>query len=188
MAKSKPTYVEKLKDPRWQKMRLQILERDDFTCLWCGDFESTLHVHHGYYRSGCDPWEYDPSTLHTLCERCHEYWDAAREETAKQLARETPLGLLLLHDLHAFVSYEYGPIGTMVPGVDNCRDSLMQWFEEERESGVQPYEAVCKTAKLFRDFLDYFLHNGRVQNDIATPSDVAPVACVETNATPEDWL
>lgn len=30
-------YKEKLKDPRWQKKRLQIFERDDWCCQKCGD-------------------------------------------------------------------------------------------------------------------------------------------------------
>jgi len=29
---AKLTYSEKLKDPRWQKKRLEILSRDNFTC------------------------------------------------------------------------------------------------------------------------------------------------------------
>jgi len=68
MAKS---YYEKLKDPRWQKKRLEILERADFCCEDCGDEESTLHVHHGYYEKGLDPWDYANNTLWCLCEGCH---------------------------------------------------------------------------------------------------------------------
>lgn len=66
------TYAEKLKDPRWQKMRLEILQRDDFTCRDCGDKESTLHVHHCLYLTGKNPWEYMDSELRTLCMSCHE--------------------------------------------------------------------------------------------------------------------
>lgn len=65
------TYSNLLKDPRWQKKRLEVLERDDWTCLSCGDSTSTLHVHHGFYRKNCSPWEYPNSSLHTLCEECH---------------------------------------------------------------------------------------------------------------------
>ena len=65
-------YSEKLKDPRWQKKRLKILERDDFTCQKCHDSESTLHVHHLRYFPEKDPWDYDDNILITLCEDCHE--------------------------------------------------------------------------------------------------------------------
>jgi hypothetical protein len=63
-------YSEKLRDPRWQKKRLKIMERDGFTCLCCGDSKSTLNVHHKQY-SG-NPWEADDEALETLCEPCHE--------------------------------------------------------------------------------------------------------------------
>lgn len=65
-------YVEKLKKPKWQRKRLEIMKRDDFTCQLCGDSESTLHVHHKIYKDGKAPWEYDDSNLITLCETCHD--------------------------------------------------------------------------------------------------------------------
>ncbi len=65
------TYAEKLKDPRWQKKRLEVLEREDFKCEWCGDSDNTLHVHHWYYDRGKDPWEYPAAHLSALCEDCH---------------------------------------------------------------------------------------------------------------------
>lgn len=65
------TYSEKLKHPKWQKKRLQILSRDKFTCKKCGDTETQLHVHHKEYISGNDPWDYDNKLLITLCEDCH---------------------------------------------------------------------------------------------------------------------
>lgn len=65
------TYAEKLKDPRWQKKRLEVLKRADWKCEECGDDSRTLHVHHGYYARGRDPWEYEDDSLHCLCESCH---------------------------------------------------------------------------------------------------------------------
>jgi len=65
-------YSEKLKDPRWQKKRLEILNRDEFRCKLCGDEKTTLHVHHKIYEYGNDPWNYDNSLLVTLCADCHE--------------------------------------------------------------------------------------------------------------------
>lgn len=66
------TYFEKLKDPRWQKKRLEILEAANWSCEDCGGKKNTLHVHHCYYEFGRDPWEYDRDTLMALCEECHE--------------------------------------------------------------------------------------------------------------------
>lgn len=65
------TYSEKLKDPRWQRKRLEIMERDDFTCRDCGSRDKTLHVHHCHYDKG-EPWEARDDILLTLCADCHE--------------------------------------------------------------------------------------------------------------------
>lgn len=62
-------YLKQLKDPRWQKKRLLILQRDNYTCQLCGDTETTLNINHKSY-SG-QPWEVDDSELETLCEHCH---------------------------------------------------------------------------------------------------------------------
>ena len=70
---TKEQYSELLRDPRWQKKRLQIMERDNWTCRSCGWNESTLNVHHKYYLPNRLPWEYLDSNLITLCEGCHEF-------------------------------------------------------------------------------------------------------------------
>jgi len=64
------TYSEKLKDPRWQKKRLEIFNRDDWKCLNCGATTKTLIVHHLKYDG--DPWKVENEFLKTLCEDCHE--------------------------------------------------------------------------------------------------------------------
>lgn len=74
------TYSEKLKDPRWQKMRLEIMQRDEFTCQMCKSTEDTLHVHHKYYLPGREPWEYSARTLITLCENCHTEEEECKHE------------------------------------------------------------------------------------------------------------
>ena len=79
------TYAEKLKDPRWQKKRLEILERDKFACRYCADKEKTLHVHHVYYEKGKSPWEYEGDMLLTLCERCHELLEMRNKMILKRM-------------------------------------------------------------------------------------------------------
>jgi 5-methylcytosine-specific restriction endonuclease McrA len=69
---SRTEFFSKYKDPRWQKRRLEILERDGWTCTLCCESDKPLHVHHAYYEARLDPWEYDTKTLHTLCEDCHD--------------------------------------------------------------------------------------------------------------------
>lgn len=65
------TYAEKLKHPKWQKKRLEILQRDNFKCKYCGDEETTLNIHHLKY-NGKNPWEISNEFLITTCQFCHQ--------------------------------------------------------------------------------------------------------------------
>jgi len=88
------SYSEKLRDPRWQKKRPEILQRDDFHCRQCGDGLTTLHVHHCFYRQGFEPWDYPDESLVTLCANCHEV------ETLRSLASKIILSdALAMHGL-----------------------------------------------------------------------------------------
>ena len=78
-------YSEKLKDPRWQKKRLKILERDEWHCQKCFDDESTLVVHHRLYLPNAEPWDYPDELLITLCESCHEYEGSERHGNESDL-------------------------------------------------------------------------------------------------------
>lgn len=63
------TYKEKLKDPKWQKKRLEILQRDEFKCCYCNDTETELQIHHLKYT--LEPWNAPNKDLITLCKHCH---------------------------------------------------------------------------------------------------------------------
>jgi 5-methylcytosine-specific restriction endonuclease McrA len=66
------TYKEQIKHPKWQKKRLEILQRDGFKCQHCKSTKIILHVHHICYLKGLLIWEYDDELLITLCEDCHD--------------------------------------------------------------------------------------------------------------------
>ncbi len=65
-------YALKLKDPRWQKKRLEVFQRAAFTCQECGSTEETLHAHHCWYIGDRDPWDYPDNCFRCLCESCHK--------------------------------------------------------------------------------------------------------------------
>lgn len=67
----KKTYRDKLRDPRWQRVRLLIFERDGWQCVHCGAKDKELHVHHFAY-VGKDPWDTPKWLLRTLCRDCHD--------------------------------------------------------------------------------------------------------------------
>jgi hypothetical protein len=77
------TYVEKLKDPRWQKKRLERLEMSKFTCDNCNGNEEELHVHHKYYQKGKDPWDYEFDDFIVFCKGCHDSWHEAKSKLDK---------------------------------------------------------------------------------------------------------
>lgn len=79
MAKQYKTYSEKLKSPLWQRKRLKVLERDEFTCKLCNDKNETLHVHHLSYENKKDPWDVKDENLITYCKVCHELVESIKE-------------------------------------------------------------------------------------------------------------
>lgn len=56
-------------DPRWQRLRLAVMDRDGWQCVCCGDNSSTLNVHHKVYKG--EIWESPLEDLQTLCKSCH---------------------------------------------------------------------------------------------------------------------
>ncbi len=58
--------------PNWQRMRLFILNRDNFTCINCKDKQKTLHVHHLKYPKNGFIWDVPHWYLVSLCEQCHQ--------------------------------------------------------------------------------------------------------------------
>lgn len=79
------SYAEKLKDPRWQKKRLQVLNHAKFRCQICGAKDRTLHVHHSYYEKGKEPWEYPTGSLISVCEDCHAMLHPKKQDPAPEL-------------------------------------------------------------------------------------------------------
>ena len=86
MQNRKNEYADMLKSPKWQKKRLEIMQRDGFVCQHCGDDETTLHIHHLRYDFSIKPWEYNNDDLVTLCEHCH---NRVTENKNKLPKRET---------------------------------------------------------------------------------------------------
>jgi 5-methylcytosine-specific restriction endonuclease McrA len=72
-------YLEKLKDPRWQKKRLEVFNLYHFRCMHCGNTEKELHIHHRKYKRGREPWEYEGDEFFVLCADCHEALHEAME-------------------------------------------------------------------------------------------------------------
>lgn len=98
-SRQRSNYSEKLRDPRWQKRRLETMERDDWACRSCRDKTKPLHVHHLWYEG--EPWEAPDEALVTLCEDCHEEETFERPEVEGRLVRA--FRRVRLFDLELFV-------------------------------------------------------------------------------------
>lgn len=80
------TYQEKLQTPEWKAKRLPILERAKNCCEDC--FKASkeagwLEVHHCFYITGLEPWQYPDDLLIALCPDCHE--SRQKQEQAAQI-------------------------------------------------------------------------------------------------------
>ncbi len=108
----------KYRDPRWQKKRLDILSRDEFTCQICYDTKSTLHVHHRMYGTpDCEPWDYPDFLLITLCETCHEDETNRLAESTRALSQALKLAGCMAADFEA-LTRAVTNAGLMIGGAD----------------------------------------------------------------------
>jgi|CXWL01.1.fsa_nt_gi hypothetical protein len=96
------SYSELLRDPRWQKLRLQVFERDKFTCVLCNANHKTLSVHHKYYEKNKMPWEYPLEALDTVCADCHPEAERWRTQLREKI------GLLPIHAYPQLMGYLRG--------------------------------------------------------------------------------
>lgn len=108
------TYSDKLKHPKWQKKRLEILQRDNFTCTLCGDIETTLNVHHEQYKG--EPWDVPNELLKTVCEHCHEIiHELSDREIVKVHKIKNP-------KFFYFMFFAYSPNGVMCLTKFGCEE------------------------------------------------------------------
>lgn len=121
------SYSELLRDPRWQRKRLEALNFADWRCDRCCDAESTLHVHHKRYVKGRAPWEYDLEELAVLCAHCHGVEHEQAQLRAALLSRLALDGPESIDDMLAMVCGFTASRG----GPDEKLQQLAQQFGEQ---------------------------------------------------------
>jgi hypothetical protein len=102
----KLTYAEQLAHPKWQKKRLEILNRDMFTCQSCEAKDITLHVHHKAYIKGKMAWEYDDEFYQSLCKDCHLSIESSRKKFAISFCDFNELDIEQLHGFAQALRYD----------------------------------------------------------------------------------
>jgi len=144
MTKAKTSYSEKLRDPRWQKKRLYILERDKFTCQECKKTENELHVHHRSYQFGLDPWDYEDHQLVTLCKGCHNDRTTADERLKELTGKAKISSLKLLLDLfEEYFTWEsqVGPVSDRISNIDIAMNLSVLKMQTSWSRFTDPYTA-----------------------------------------------
>jgi len=140
------SYSEKLKDPRWQKKRLSIMERDRWQCKMCFTETVTLNVHHLFYDKGKDPWEYDNGALITLCEDCHrkehDFSSIAKDELFEAFKRVgfTVLDILTIKDginLRCIVKEKHTHLAYCLSSMFASSDGLEKVYDLYKEGGFR---------------------------------------------------
>lgn len=115
------SYSEKLKDPRWQKKRLEMLESSGFRCESCGDTEEELHVHHVYYKKDAMPWDYTDDAYMVLCTKCHNKWHNLKTALDHMFCK---MGTDQLHEVVGIVTL----LKMMGPGITHTFYELISGF------------------------------------------------------------
>lgn len=96
----KLTYSEKLKDQRWQKKRLQLLEAAGWKCqnaICLNESDHpTLQIHHRIYLRNKEPWEYEDWAYQVLCDQCHESKQRWMDRYHEAIAKHESLGSMCI--------------------------------------------------------------------------------------------
>lgn len=136
-------YAEKLLDPRWQRKRLEVLERDAFCCQHCGEKTKTLHVHHTYYQYGKDPWDYSTGSLITYCEDCHTLAEQTREELRELVPQFNLACQISLQETLAFLVNLSPDVASEV--LESARDLALETYREEESNGVYKAQLAIRS-------------------------------------------
>lgn len=135
------TYAQKLLDPRWQRKKNGILDRDDYTCQKCGSKEKTLHVHHKIYIYGNSPWDYDDVFLETLCLDCHKEEHLSEQEVAAREDAKTNIEEWTR--CHPFIARVKDVIPVMkIKGVYEAHCAALSKIRKEISERNKPIENV----------------------------------------------
>lgn len=120
-----------LRDRRWQKRRLEILQRDNFTCTYCGSTDNAvqLHVHHRAYLPQTNMWAYPDRYLVTLCADCHE---RATEQARANAAAWAEITVDFCRE---------ESIGEFLAKLIEIRDCRPNWDILKHQIGAYPPEA-----------------------------------------------
>ena len=115
------SYSDLLKSPKWQKVRLKVLERDNWMC-----------------QKGKKPWEYPLDNFLTLCEKCHELEEKIKvinmyeHFRAYSIVTKIPMSLMikLIHALAFSYSFDHDLFIEIRSKLKRLRDEKDNEFDD----------------------------------------------------------
>lgn len=139
-------YEEQIKNPKWQKKRLEILQRDGFRCCICGSESKTLHVHHLYYEKDKEIWDYSDRCLITLCEDCHKKEHDADNKVTSQIEAMKRDGHTNLEILALIVNARNNKL---------CNENeLFRYLSVYNSSNLCAYDVVCRLNRRIMNIIE----------------------------------
>ena len=132
-------YADKLRDPRWQKKRLEIFERDGWYCVYCMYNTSMLSVHHIFYNKK-DPWDHDNDAMVTVCEECHKM-ESDFEINRGFNKASIPEKLFHVIQKHLRVGSE---------SMEFLIETLMKADVEPQETGEAMYDGIARMGRSYK--------------------------------------
>lgn len=85
-------YAQQIKSPKWQRLRLEVMDANGFQCQVCGEDNKELNVHHPYYLRGALIWEYPAKDLQCLCYDCHAEFHGLHKAEVRDKPYTGPTG------------------------------------------------------------------------------------------------
>ncbi len=150
------SYSDQLRDPRWQRKRLEALSAAGWKCGNCDNDRRTLHVHHLQYRK-VPPWGYKAEELEVLCDLCHrevhgfllgkgkfDSRKAYERSEIKKILGGSEAGFLPMHNGHVVYGCfrrKYNP---------DAPDILLPG---DRRSIIEPADRFCRQSFLIPIFI-----------------------------------
>lgn len=164
-------YSELLRDPRWQKKRLLIMERDGWKCVVCGNEKTTLNVHHKSYAKNGNPWDVPDDELLTLCEDCHSIFSLPFESSSTRKSfnvKKFVDGICLISARYCFSKIEFHKGDTIVTLRNDDRTSsfiyalwtlshLKKFIEENGEFNlfIKDGDSITDVSDLINPMTEY---------------------------------
>lgn len=139
------TYSEKLKDPRWQRKRLEVMADAGWRCEICSDSKEELHVHHKQYRDGAEPWQYDRFEMECLCSTCHQL-SHFKEDKINKFRKRRQIGtvqVVFIGRMLARMPMKCQPEG-LWPEIIKLRQKVTEEYSELRKSADARWVAITR--------------------------------------------